>query len=186
MGTLLTRNLTDEEVEAFGRDGVVVATGLVPPASPRHVVPTALCDVAARLLDADEVWAGEQDEPAPGWVEVPCGPGAGATAGHAHEHLVLVAVLEAVAAVRPLRLLAGSYRWRERTPEAGRPAMVRWYPEVGDVLAVRAGTFRQGLVGADAASRTARSRHTAARRAPAAVRTAARSSSGPAGSTSSR
>lgn len=184
MTSLLTRNLTVEEIEAFGRDGVVVAPGLVAPSAPRHVVPPALRDVAARLLDADEVWTDPHAEPAPGWVEVPCR--AGPRAGPAHEHLLLFAVLEAIAASRPLRILAGSYHWRERTPEAGRPAMVRWYPEVGDVLAVRAGTIRQGPLGADPTSRFARSCQAAARRASATARTVARSSVGATGSTSSR
>lgn len=188
MTSLLTRNLTDEEVEAFGRDGMVVATGLVPPPAARTEVPGALGDVAARLLATDDVWTGARAEPAPGWLEVACGTGPDTVVDAApdHQHLLLFAVLDAVAAGRPLRLLAGSYRWRERTPEAGRPAMVRWFPEVGDVLAVRAGTIRQGPLAPDADNRGARSAQTAASRVSAAVRTAIMSSLGPTGTTSSR
>ena len=185
MTSMLTRNLTDEEVEAFERDGVVVATGLVAPPAARAEVPPALCDVAARLLDADEVWAGADAEPAPGWVEVPCAARAGSATGP--DHVLVLAVLDAIAAGRPLRLMAGTYRWRERAPEAGRPAVVRWYPEVGDVLAVRAGTFRHGPVGVDGVvSRAARSAHTAASRASAALRSVARSSSAATDATTSR
>ena len=75
MTSQLTRNLTDEEVEAFGRDGMVVATGLVPPPAARTEVPGALGDVAARLLATDDVWTGARAEPAPGWLEVACGTG---------------------------------------------------------------------------------------------------------------